>query len=746
MSYQDKIFFVVGAGELQIPLIKAAKGLGLRVLASDQNPKALGFEYADFHIIANTMDPAETITKVKEFTQKHGSIHGVATAGTDASFTVASVAEEFSCAGHTKEAAFKASNKAAMRDAFLKAGVSIPQFQKITTIEEAKTFFEKINKSCVLKPTNNMGARGTSLVRRLEDIEQAFALTRDHSKNQTEFLIEEYIDTHELSIDSLVHHGEVTITGVADRIIEYAPYFVETGHILPSNLPPELIEKALSAFKDGIKALGLSHGAAKGDIKVSKDGAWIIEIAGRLSGGFMSSHTYPFASDVYLHELMVKLALGEKLEPIIETKNWVSVERAIIPPAGEVISIEVPQNLLEQEYIKHCSIRAEIGQVIISPKNNVDKCGNIIACAPTRELAIKAINKAISQIKIHTTPIEDPNIIIKKSLKHAKSVLKSCRVCRECNGVACRGEIPGVGGVGTGEGFIQAYEKFRTIKLIPNYIHEIREVDTSIEMFGRTLSMPVFTAPIGGSYINYDNIISELAFQDAFMKGARMAGTMAFIPDPAPTELFDEILEVILRNFGEGILICKPRSDQRQIIHRYHQAISQGIIGLGTDIDGIGLATFSLAKQTASPKSITELQELRQSHPVPFVVKGVLTSHDAQKALDAGATHIVVSSHGGRINEAFPLPIDVLPEIVQTVQGKAKILIDGAIRSGSDIAKAIILGADAVLIGRPAAYHAVGGGADAVNAYLCHLKNDLAKTMLLMGKRNISELKTSSIL
>ncbi|MGL4387943.1 MAG: hypothetical protein ACRCTJ_00925, partial [Brevinema sp.] len=82
MSYHDKIFFVVGAGELQIPLIEAAKNLGLKVVASDQNPNALGFQYADFHIIANTMDPNETIQKIKEFIAQYGTIHGVATAGT----------------------------------------------------------------------------------------------------------------------------------------------------------------------------------------------------------------------------------------------------------------------------------------------------------------------------------------------------------------------------------------------------------------------------------------------------------------------------------------------------------------------------------------------------------------------------------------------------------------------------------------------------------------------------------------
>ncbi|MGL4560692.1 MAG: alpha-hydroxy-acid oxidizing protein [Brevinema sp.] len=741
MSYENKIFFVVGAGELQIPLINAAKSLGLRVLASDQNPQAPGFSIADFHIIANTLDPSETYHQLKIFIEQYGDIHGVATAGTDASYTVAVIANEFGLPGHTPDAAFQASNKAAMRDTFKKFNVSIPAFQKISSLEEAEDFFIKINKPCVLKPIDNMGARGTSLVRHQKELAEAFDLTKKNSKNAEEYLIEEYIDAHELSIDALVHDGKVTITGIADRIIEYTPYFVETGHIMPSALPDDWIQRAIYTFRDGIAALGLSHGAAKGDIKISEQGSWVIEIAGRLSGGFMSSHTFPLATGIHLHEYMVRLALGEKIETITPTKNNVSIERAIIATPGKITRIEIPSDLSNQKYIKHYSIRSKVGDIIISPKNNIDKSGNIIACAPTRELAIQAINKALLNINIVTEPQEDFIDIIKKSEEHARSRLTSCVVCRACNGIACRGKIPGVGGIGTGEGFIQAYEKFRTIKLLPSYIHDVREVDTSIEMFGQKLSMPIFTAPIAGSYINYDNVISELEFQRAFMKGAMLAGTMAFLSDPAPQEFFNDILRVILENFGKGILICKPRVDQDNIKERYHKGINNGILGLGTDIDGIGIPTLKIANQLTTPKNIQELKELRTLYHVPFVVKGVLTPQDAERAIEAGATHIVVSSHGGRINESFPLPIDMLPEIAKVAHGHVHILIDGAIRSGADIAKALILGADAVLIGRPVAIHAIGGGACAVWAYLASIQEDLAKVMLLLGKKSIDELK-----
>lgn len=742
MFGSSKQFIVIGAGELQIPLIKAAKSLGLRVIATDQNPQALGFEFSDDFIIADTMNPQENLEKIKEYISLKGKIYGVATAGTDASYTVASIAQHFDLPGHHPNAALNASDKALMRKAFEKAGVPIPLYKKITNLDEALSFFEELNQICVIKPTRNMGARGVSLVKSVEELTSAITLAQENNRDFPEILIEEYIDAHELSIDALIHNGTITITGIADRIIEYSPYFVETGHILPSSLNDEWLERAILTFRDGIKALGLSHGAAKADLKISKDKTWVIEIAARLSGGFMSSHTFPFATGIPLHEYMVRTALGEIIPELTPTKNLTSIERAIILPPGKVTSISIPDDILEQEYISHFSVKAQVGDIIHSPKNNLDKQGNIIATAPTRELALRAINKTLATIKIEVEDTQDYTTIIQNSEKQARKLLKSvCIVCKACDGVWCRGQIPGVGGVGTGEGFIQTYNRFKYIKIMPNYIHENIIVDTSIKMFDRELSMPVLVAPIGGGKINYNNAITELDLQRAFIKGAKHAGTMAFTPDPASPELFPHIAQAILENFGHSVIICKPRKDLDSIKLRYQLAVEAGALGFGTDIDGIGLKTFTNLGQATAPKTMSELTELSQTHDLPFVIKGVLSVSDALKAVEAGATHIVVSSHGGRIGDSFPLPIDMLSHIKKAVGDKVIILVDGAIRSGADVIKAIILGADAVLIGRPVAIHAIGGGHEAVTAYLNTIKGQIHSQMLLLGVSSIKELQ-----
>ena len=742
MSYSGKQFIVIGAGELQIPLIKAAKNLGLTVIATDQNSEALGFEFADDFIIADTMNAQESLKKIQEYVSLKGDIHGVATAGTDASYTVATIAHHFNLSGHHPDAALNASDKALMRKAFEKAGVPIPLYKTISNLEEALSFFEELNHICVVKPTRNMGARGVSLVKSIEELTSAITLAQENNRDFPEILIEEYIDAHELSIDALINDGIVTITGIADRIIEYPPYFVETGHILPSSLDNEWLERAVLTFKDGIKALGLIHGAAKADLKISKNQTWVIEIAARLSGGFMSSHTFPFATGLPLHEYMIKTALGENLPELTPTKNFTSIERAIILPPGKVTSISIPDNILEQKYISHFSVKAQVGDIVHCPKNNLDKQGHIIATAPTRELALRAINETLATIKIEVEDTRDYATIIQNSEKRARELLKSvCVVCKACDGVWCRGQIPGVGGVGNGEAFIQAYNKFKHIKIMPNYIHENITVDTSIEMFGRQLSMPVLVAPISGAKVNYNNNTTEIDLQRSFIKGAKHAGTMAVAPDIANPELFPCIAQAILENFGHSVITCKPRKDLESIKSRYQLTVEAGVLGIGTDIDSIGLKTFTSLGQETTPKTLSELTELSQTHDLPFIIKGVLSVGDALKAVEAGATHIIVSAHGGRISDSFPLPIDVLPHIKKAVGDKAIVLIDGAIRSGSDVIKAIALGADAVLIGRPVAIHAVGGGYEAVTAYLNTIKGQIHTQMTLLGVSSIKELQ-----
>jgi len=135
-----------------------------------------------------------------------------------------------------------------MRTRFKEHGVPIPEFFPVWSYSEAVDAFRKLKKPVVIKPADNMGARGVRRLDREEDLPEAFEEAKNNSPSG-EIIMEEYMEGDELSIDSLVYNDEVFITGVADRIIEYTPFLFETGHIMPSQKPREVIEEAINVMK-----------------------------------------------------------------------------------------------------------------------------------------------------------------------------------------------------------------------------------------------------------------------------------------------------------------------------------------------------------------------------------------------------------------------------------------------------------------------------------------------------------------
>ena len=140
-----------------------------------------------------------------------------------------------------------------------------------------------------------------------------------------------------------------------------------------------------------------------------------------------------------------------------------------------------------------------------------------------------------------------------------------------------------------------------------------------------------------------------------------------------------------------------------------------------------------------------DLQWIRNLWPGPIVIKGVLTGDDARRAVDAGAAAVVVSNHGGRQLDGVPASLRVLPEVVSAVNGQAEVLMDGGIRRGADIAKALCLGARAVLCGRAYAYGLAAAGQAGVARALEILRTDLERTLKLLGCSTVAALDRSYV-
>jgi hypothetical protein len=213
-------------------------------------------------------------------------------------------------------------------------------------------------------------------------------------------IVEEYIEGPEFSLDAIVYQGEVTLCGIADRHIFFPPYFIEMGHTMPAALPPETRELVADTFRAGIRALGITLGAAKGDIKLSPRGPMIGEIAARLSGGYMSGWTYPYAAGVEPAAGAIRVCMGKEPGDLQPRKAWTSAERAFISIPGRIGSIEgIPEARL-LPLIKNLFLRVKTGDRVRFPENNVGKCGNVISAAPCREAAVAAAEGAARSILI----------------------------------------------------------------------------------------------------------------------------------------------------------------------------------------------------------------------------------------------------------------------------------------------------------------------------------------------------------
>lgn len=332
-----------------------------------------------------------------------------------------------------------------------------------------------------------------------------------------------------------------------------------------------------------------------------------------------------------------------------------------------------------------------------------------------------------------------------KVLEEAKKIEGiKCRVCKDCNGKVCVGEVPGVGGKGTGATFIRNREKINELKINLDTLVEKGEVNTEIELFGKIFSLPVFAAPIGAIGLNYSDKIDDYTYSKHIIQGCKAVGTIGFTGDGVKDEYYDLPLQVIEENGGYGIPTIKPWENE-EIIRKIKKAEEKGALAVAMDIDAAGLTTLALLGKPVGTKSVDDLKKIISSTKLPFILKGIMTVEGAKKALEAGAYGIVVSNHGGRVLDHAPATIEVLPAIAREVGENIKIFIDGGFRDGVDVFKALALGADAVLIGRPYVLSVYGGGKEGVISYTEKLKKELMQTMIMTGCHSLNDVSVKCI-
>lgn len=294
---------------------------------------------------------------------------------------------------------------------------------------------------------------------------------------------------------------------------------------------------------------------------------------------------------------------------------------------------------------------------------------------------------------------------------------------------------------------------FESLAFRPRLLRGVKDRDLSTTILGEPISMPVMLAPVGGIARFYPG--GGLSWARA----AKAADTIAFISNgslPKPED-------IVALDHGPVVAQLYVDGDiewQKQYVH---DAERGGYIGICLTADAPTLPrsdrdlmnNFSVREMKPNERGVVlptkpdsfraafnwdDFGRLRDATKLKLVLKGVLTAEDAEMAIERGADAVYVSNHGGRTTDHMPSTIEVLPEIVKAVAGKAEVLVDSGYMRGSDVVKALALGADAVLVGRLAAWAIGAAGEPGVGYALELLRLEITNTMAGIGVRTVAEL------
>jgi 4-hydroxymandelate oxidase len=342
---------------------------------------------------------------------------------------------------------------------------------------------------------------------------------------------------------------------------------------------------------------------------------------------------------------------------------------------------------------------------------------------------------------------------------------------------AARERLPGMvydyyaGGAGEEWTLRENRRAFDRWTIRPRVLVDVSKVDASAAVLGEPTSFPIMLAPTA---------FHRMAHPDGELAVARAAGgtgTVMTLSSISTTSLEDVAEAGRPGPQWFQLYVLRRREIAERLVHRAHDAGYRAIV-LTVDApllgrrprdernqftlpQGIGLANLAgmalpapatgsglfayFATEIEASLSWADLEWLRSLSPLPLVVKGILRGDDAERAVDAGADAIVVSNHGGRQLDGAPATLDVLPEVVEAVRGRIEVYLDGGVRRGTDVLKALALGARAVLIGRPYLWGLAAGGEAGVRRVIESLRNDLILAMQLAGLPRLDAIDRSAV-
>lgn len=392
-----KSIFILGASRLQIPAIKKAKEKGFYVYVLDYNPKAVGIQFADRFLEISTIDKEAVYKAALEYKPDF-----IISSTSDMPVrTVSWVNERL---GKKTDISYKgaiyATDKIAMRNRMREAGVPIPKFYEISSLAEFLFTADKMPEKFIFKPADNAASRGVVLVdkRKKSELKEVYKYSMQYSRNG-KGIMEEFMAGPEVSVESFSTNGEPHIITITDKIVTESPFFVELGHTEPSQLTHEQKEDIERVANAAIRAIGMQDGPTHTEIKVTSEGAKLVEIAARLGGDFITSRLVPLSTGVDMIECSFSSMLNEKVK-YEKTLFQGSAIRFIQADEGILAAIEGVDKAEMMPGVQEVELYMSIGAHIRRLENSSDRIGHIIAIGKDAEEAARNAENALKLIKV----------------------------------------------------------------------------------------------------------------------------------------------------------------------------------------------------------------------------------------------------------------------------------------------------------------------------------------------------------
>ncbi len=393
-----KSIFILGASRLQVPAIIKAKEKGLYVYVLDYDSNAVGIKYADKFLEISTIDKEAVYNAAVTLNPDY-----IITSTSDMPVrTVSWVNQKLGKASDISyEGSIFATDKVVMLRRMQECGVPIPEFYEITKFSEFLDVTRKMANKFILKPADNSASRGVILIDKNKnpDLEEIYRYSMQYSRSG-KALVEEYMTGPEVSVESYTVNGEPNIITITDKMVTEQPFFVEIGHTEPSRLSIEQQEEIKKVAEDAIRAIGMCNGPNHTEIKMTPNGAKLVEIAARLGGDFITSRLVPLSTGVDMIECSFSTLLNEKV-CYQNTLSRGSAIRFIQGEKGILSGIEGIEEAKKMPGVQEVELYMKPGESIKRLENSSDRVGHIIAIGKDADEADYNVTNALRKIKIN---------------------------------------------------------------------------------------------------------------------------------------------------------------------------------------------------------------------------------------------------------------------------------------------------------------------------------------------------------